>query len=102
MMVRCGSCRNQFDVPGPGRFTCPICGSVNAVRAAAPPAGGPPTAASSPVQPPPPRPPDQPSPRITCSACDFSFIVGPVPEAKCPNCGAAVTTGNENAAVEPA
>lgn len=102
MMVRCGSCRNQFDVPGPGRFTCPICGSVNSVRsgAAAAPAAGP-TGAASPV-PPPPRPPDQPSPRITCSACDFSFIVGPVAEAKCPNCGAAVATGNEDSTREPA
>jgi LSD1 subclass zinc finger protein len=93
-MVRCGSCRTQFDVPGPGRFSCPVCGSVNMVRAAAatpgaPPAGPPngPTAA-----PPPPRPPDPPSPRVTCPACDFRFIVGNVETAKCPNCGAEVAT----------
>lgn len=33
MMVRCGACRTQFYVPGAGRFTCPICGSVNSARA---------------------------------------------------------------------
>lgn len=94
MMVRCGSCRNQFDVPGPGRFTCPICGSVNSVRAAAgaPGPAGPAPAAPAPAAPIP-RPPDQPSPRINCPECDFSFIVGAVAEAKCPNCGAVVTTG---------
>ena len=88
MMVRCGSCRNQFDVPGPGRFNCPICGSLNSVRAGA----GAPPPSNGPTTPPPPRPPDPPSPRITCPACDFSFIVGPVSEAKCPNCGEEVTT----------
>ena len=35
MMVRCGACRTQFEVPGPGRFACPNCGSVNVVRDAA-------------------------------------------------------------------
>ena len=93
MMVRCGSCRNQFDVPGPGRFTCPVCGSVNSVRAAAG-AGPTPGPAASPL-PPPPRAPDPPSPRITCAECDFTFIVGPVSEAKCPNCGAMVPTSLE-------
>jgi rRNA maturation endonuclease Nob1 len=91
MMVRCGACRNQFDVPGPGRFSCPVCGSVNAVRAAPgapPPPGNGPTAA-----PPPPRPPDPPSPRVTCSQCEFTFIVGQVAEATCPNCGSSVSTG---------
>jgi predicted RNA-binding Zn-ribbon protein involved in translation (DUF1610 family) len=95
MMVRCGACRNQFDVPGPGRFSCPVCGSVNAVRAAPgtqPPPGNGPTAA-----PPPPRPPDPPSPRVTCSQCEFTFIVGEVAEAKCPNCGSMVLTGLQEA-----
>jgi hypothetical protein len=90
MMVRCGACRNQFDVPGPGRFSCPVCGSVNAVRAAPgapPPANGPTTA------PPPPRPPDPPSPRVICPQCEFTFIVGQVAEARCPNCGSTVPTG---------
>ena len=34
MKVRCGSCRTQFEVPGAGRYACPVCGSVNAVRGA--------------------------------------------------------------------
>ena len=98
MMVRCGACRSQFDVPGPGRFACPVCGSVNVVRQAGgqppPPGygfpggmpGGPGT------QPPPPEP-ETPSPRITCPECEFRFIVGDIAIAVCPNCGSEVPTG---------
>ena len=95
MMVRCGSCRNQFDVPGPGRFSCPVCGSVNMVRAAAggAPGGAPASPNSAPPPPPPPRPPDPPSPRVSCPVCEFTFIVGDVETAKCPNCGSEVATG---------
>jgi LSD1 subclass zinc finger protein len=101
MMVRCGACRNQFDVPGAGRFSCPVCGSVNVVREAAgapsniggypaaPGVGG--TAPSSPPPPPPPAP-DRPSPRIECPNCSFSFIVGDILVATCPNCGSQVNT----------
>lgn len=97
MMVRCGACRTQFDVPGPGRFSCPVCGSVNMVRAAAggpgqAPQGGAGSGPATPT-PPPPRPPDPPSPRVTCPECSFRFIVGAVASAKCPNCGAVVETG---------
>jgi rRNA maturation endonuclease Nob1 len=92
MMVRCGACRTQFDVPGPGRFSCPVCGSVNVVRAA-PAAGAPPAAGQPGYPPPPPRPPDPPSPRATCPTCGFSFIVGAIEVAKCPNCGGEVSTG---------
>ena len=95
MMVRCGACRNQFDVPGPGRFSCPVCGSVNAVRAAP---GAPPPASNGPAgAAPPPRPPDPPSPRVTCPQCEFTFIVGQVAEAKCPNCGSNVSSGLQQA-----
>ena len=95
MMVRCGACRNQFDVPGPGRFSCPVCGSVNAVRAA--PGAAPPPNNGPAGSPPPPRPPDPPSPRVTCPQCEFTFIVGQVAEAKCPNCGSNVSTGLQEA-----
>ncbi len=96
MIVRCGSCRTQFDVPGPGRFSCPKCGSVNMVRTAdggAPAAG--PTGMPGPggAQPPPPAPPPPPSPRISCPKCEFSFIVGSIATATCPNCGDEVVTG---------
>ncbi len=97
MTVRCGACRTQFDVPGAGRFACPVCGSVNVVRAGpapdprhAPPAAGP-VGGPGPAAPVP-RPPDPPSPRVDCPACGFTFIVGSVVKAKCPNCGVEVET----------
>lgn len=84
-MVRCGRCRQSFDVPGPGRYSCPACGTANEVRneAAAPPGGL--------VTPPPPPQPEAPSPRVECGECGFSFIVGRVAAAPCPNCGTSVT-----------
>jgi Zn finger protein HypA/HybF involved in hydrogenase expression len=93
-MVRCGACRTQFDVPGPGRFACPACGSVNQVRSApgAPPPPG--SAGPAPYSPPPPPPrPDPPSPKISCPECQFTFIVGKIEVASCPNCGTEVETG---------
>lgn len=103
MMVRCGSCRTQFEVAGAGRFACPVCGSVNVVRdpsGAAPNVGGypaaPNVAAGSPEPTPPPPPPlavNTPLPRIACPECAFTFIVGDIAVATCPNCGAEVRTG---------
>ena len=105
MMVRCGACRNQFDVPGPGRFSCPVCGSVNMVRSAAnggappsaPPGAAPPGMPGAPggmqQAPPPPPAPEPPSPKLECPECGFSFIVGDIDVATCPNCGEEVDTG---------
>lgn len=104
MIVRCGSCRTQFEVPGPGRYSCPACGSVNAVRAAGPTPpppqmpgmpGGPQPPMPPPEQqrPAPPPAPEPPSPKIACQECGFSFIVGEIEVATCPNCGADVETG---------
>jgi len=96
MIVRCGSCRTQFEVAGAGRFSCPSCGSVNVVRnqtATGPAsAGAYPTAPGAPATPTPP-PPDRPSPRINCPECAFTFIVGDIAVAACPNCGTEVQTG---------
>jgi predicted RNA-binding Zn-ribbon protein involved in translation (DUF1610 family) len=96
MIVRCGACRTQFEVAGAGRFSCPSCGSVNVVRnqtATGPAsAGAYPTAPGAPVAPAPP-PPDRPSPRINCPECAFTFIVGDIAVATCPNCGTEVQTG---------
>lgn len=78
MIVRCGRCGAQFDVPGPGMHSCPTCGTRNDVRGAA----GPPPGASRPAP-----PPDRPSRRVPCPDCGFSFIVGDVESAPCPNCG---------------
>jgi DNA-directed RNA polymerase subunit RPC12/RpoP len=100
MMVRCGACRSQFDVPGAGRFACPVCGSVNVVREAT---GAPSTVGGYPAAPgvggapppPPPPPVNTPSPRVTCPTCGFTFIVGDIAVATCPDCGAEVRTGQE-------
>lgn len=120
MKVRCGACRNQFEVAGAGRFACPVCGSVNVVRngagdqppmeaATAPPPGGMggyqtapgvvPGAAAQPPAPPPPKV-EQPMPKIDCPECGFSFIVGMVPTVTCPMCAAEVSTGIEEDDVE--
>lgn len=90
-MVRCGRCQTSFEVSGPGRYTCPSCGTANEVRSQAPAEQG------GFVAPPPPPPPEAPSPRVTCPGCGFRFIVGDVTEAPCPNCGTSVsvTTAGE-------
>lgn len=108
MMVRCGACRTQFEVPGAGRFACPVCGSVNVVRE--PSGGAPPKMADYPVAPnvvagsapPPPAPPPAtaPMPRVTCPECEFTFFVGDIAVATCPNCEAEVRTGSGDAEEE--
>lgn len=116
MRVRCGACRTQFEVPGAGRFACPVCGSVNVVRNGAggqnptgdqPPAAQPPpgqmggyqaapgVAPGGAPQPPPPPKPEEPMPKIECPECGFSFIVGKVATVTCPMCSAEVDTGIE-------
>jgi len=86
MIVRCGRCSTSFDAPEPGRHACPACGAVNEVKAAAPPL----------VPPSPPPAPEAPSPRVSCPRCGFSFIVGTVAVAPCPNCGNPVTVVEKN------
>jgi uncharacterized Zn finger protein (UPF0148 family) len=97
MMVRCGACRTQFDAPGPGRYSCPACGSVNMIRdnsGAAPASGGYPSAPGVQTERvPPPPPPERIVPKITCPECEFSFYAGDVAVVVCPNCTAEVPTG---------
>ena len=78
MIVRCGRCRTAFDAPGPGRFQCPACGTVNEIHSRSPEPGL--------VTPPPPPPAAPPSPRVACPHCGFRFIVGRVGSVPCPNC----------------
>lgn len=95
MRVRCGACRTQFEVAGPGRYACPVCGSVNVVRDQAPaPVGDYPMAPGATSAPPEP-PPQPPLPKVTCPECEFTFVVGQIAVATCPNCGAEVATGIE-------
>ena len=86
MSVRCGRCATEFPVEGAGRYPCPACGAVNEVRPAAAPE-------PSLVVPPPVAEPTARSPKATCGECSFSFIVGDVEVAPCPNCGEEVAVG---------
>lgn len=86
MIVRCGRCQSGFEVPGPGRYSCPACGTANQVGA---------TAASVSPPEPPQTTPDIPSRRVSCPECGLSFIVGDVAVAPCPNCGASVTVQSD-------
>ena len=88
MIVGCGKCGTRFEVPGPGRVSCPACGTANEI-AAGPPGGPEPAPAPAPAGPPP--APAAPPRRMTCPACGFSFLVGEVAEAPCPNCREIVT-----------
>lgn len=54
-----------------------------------PPTGGPDDGLATP---PPPPPPDQPSPKIECPSCGYSFIVGDIEVAVCPMCSEEVDT----------
>ncbi|MBN2112846.1 MAG: hypothetical protein JW785_01825 [Acidimicrobiia bacterium] len=89
MIVRCGRCRTQVEVPGPGRYSCPACGTVMEVRDRAADPGL--------VTPPPPAPEPPPSPRVQCPECGLRFIVGAVASAPCPNCGALVSVPQRGA-----
>jgi hypothetical protein len=81
MIVGCGECGRQFEVSGPGRVACPACGTPNQVGGGAAPAGAPGGAPR-----PAPEPAGPPPQRVTCPACEFSFLVGEVASAPCPNC----------------
>jgi len=89
MRVRCGRCRTEVEIPGPGTFVCPACGTQNQVR---PPGEGlqgirqPPLVESHPAS------------RVTCDECSFTFAVGDIDLAICPNCRAEVKVQAEESA----
>lgn len=91
MIVRCGRCGNQFDVPGAGRFACPSCGTSNQVGDVAGPMEPAGSAGPGPgTMPPVPEPEGPPPQRVECRECGHSFFVGDVDEAPCPNCRATI------------
>jgi predicted RNA-binding Zn-ribbon protein involved in translation (DUF1610 family) len=96
VVVRCGRCRAELDVSGPGEFLCPSCGTRNVVRGASgadPLAGAPggPGLTLPGGGPAPPARLDGPSVDIDwmrCQTCSFRFAIGSVEKVTCPNCGA--------------
>lgn len=102
MIVRCGRCQIELEVAGPGEFTCPSCGTRNAVRGAAP-------AATSPFGVPDlggfqPQTPasDQTDPAISwvqCPSCRYRFAVGEVDAVSCPTCAASLSVNEDGSVV---
>lgn len=96
MIVRCGRCRSELQVPGPGEFVCPACGTRNAVRD--PGGGGAPAGAGDlggltipGGMPPASGPPPGPDPSVRwaeCPSCSYRFAMGEVERVRCPNCEA--------------
>lgn len=88
MLVRCGNCRVELEVPGPGEFACPACGSRNVVRGQAAPKA--PTLDLPDLgrtQ----APPSEPAAGIRwtkCPQCSYRFAVGEIPSVPCPACSA--------------
>ena len=105
--MRCGRCRSELEIPGPGEFVCPACGTRNVARggAGADPysIGGQGAAAASrltvPGGAPAPSMPPVPSDVRwgVCPACTYRFASGEVEAVTCPNCRAALTRSPEGA-----
>ena len=92
MLVRCGRCRTELEVSGPGEFLCPRCGTRNVIRGAPAqpqPGYGVPDLTVPGGMPPRPGPPpaDDPSIRwIACPECSWRFAIGSAESVICPNC----------------
>jgi predicted RNA-binding Zn-ribbon protein involved in translation (DUF1610 family) len=95
MIVRCGRCRSELEIPGPGEFVCPACGTRNVARGAAgapgayPLGGTPGPGLTVPGGVPAPSRPAGPEPEVnwaTCPSCAFRFAIGEVERVTCPNC----------------
>lgn len=111
MLVRCGRCRVELEIAGPGEFACPNCGTRNVVRgggAGADPFGVPDLGAPNPSQglggslgglagvgtPPPPSEPPAGIEWVVCPSCSYRFAVGEVDAVDCPTCGHSITVGD--------
>lgn len=94
VIVRCGRCRAELEIAGPGEFVCPACGTRNVARGGgggdAFGLGG--AAAGSGLTVPggTPAPPSSAPPEnvkwATCPSCAFRFAMGEVEAVTCPNC----------------
>jgi DNA-directed RNA polymerase subunit RPC12/RpoP len=92
MLVRCGRCQAELEVPGAGEFVCPACGTRNAVRGASPapspfdlPDIGGRGAADAALQ--------ETAAGVTwvvCPRCSYRFAVGEVAQVDCPTCSASL------------
>ena len=87
MIVRCGRCQAELEVSGPGEFSCPACGTRNAVRApASTPGAGPLGVPDLGVSVPPPEPVELIW--LRCSQCRRRFVVAEgLEKAPSPACG---------------
>lgn len=88
MIVRCGRCRIELEVSGPGEFVCPSCGTRNTVRSST--VGGDLldlSAVRSEAGPSEQNPP--PGVRwVSCPGCSYRFAIGERERVACPNCSA--------------
>lgn len=106
VIVRCGRCKAELEVAGPGEFLCPACGTRNVVRAGAGanlygvsdltgpgagPGAGPPPGGSQTAK-------EAAGVRwATCPACGYRFAMGEVDTVTCPNCRAQLDRANGGA-----
>jgi DNA-directed RNA polymerase subunit RPC12/RpoP len=99
MIVRCGNCRAELEVAGPGEFLCPACGTRNMVRGApaanpfgVPDLGGSPAPGATA-----PATPASETRWVVCPSCGYRFAVGEVEEVVCPSCSARLSLSDEGA-----
>jgi len=99
MIVRCGRCGTELEIPGPGEFMCPSCGTRNVARGAEPvqnPFGVPDLGAVAP-------PEQAPGVRwVRCPSCSFRFAVGEVEEVSCPSCSTTIDVADQDVRADPA
>jgi DNA-directed RNA polymerase subunit RPC12/RpoP len=104
MIVRCGRCRSELEISGPGEFVCPACGTRNMARggsratdpfslggAAAGPAAGLGLTVPGGAPVPPSNAPQADIRWGKCPACGFRFAMGEIESVTCPNCRAALS-----------
>lgn len=87
--MRCGQCRTELELAGPGEFLCPACGTRNVVRAPGGPAPADLGGISVPGGAPPAAPPtgDANVRWERCPSCVYRFAMGEVERVTCPSCG---------------